>query len=95
LSIHLRVVETPAEWHRWGGKKIATGDMWRVPSKDLPDRECWAILLPNGAGVWFTTEEADGVLWEVTGAPPAITVTPSINAEPYWHGNITNGELTP
>lgn len=101
MSTSLRVVKTPAGWHRWGGDGIDVGDMWRVPTKDQPDRECWAILLPNGAGVWLTIEEAGGTdqqgwgPWSVTGTPPNITVSPSIDAGGLWHGTITNGEMSP
>ena len=71
--------------------------MWRAPARDDPDREAWCIHLPARAGFWYTTERAAGTnnRWEVTGEPPHITVSPSIDASPEWHGNITNGVLTP
>jgi len=83
--------------------------MWRQPDCDLPDREAWFIVLPNCAGGWTTTDRAairrndgtidrltnEGPLWTVTGTPPLITVTPSIDAGPEWHGWITNGVMAP
>ena len=71
--------------------------MWRDPAWDDDDRERWAIVLPNGT-VWYTTDIASGTheRWEITGEPPNITVTPSIDdrwpGNP-WHGWIRNGEL--
>jgi hypothetical protein len=77
--------------------KLPPGTMYRNPEWDEPDRECWAVVLPNG-NVWRTTDRAAGDhrMWDVTGTPPNITVTPSIDdrwpSNP-WHGFITNGEL--
>ena len=78
------------------------GAMWRWPEKDIDGRECWLIVLPNKAGAWWTTYRAEpgGVLWEVTGVPPKLTVHPSINAGDgpgpgNWHGWIKDGVLTP
>jgi len=90
--IQLRVIESPT------GSKWDTevGDMWRAPSRDDPDREAWCVHLPGNAGFWYTTERASGTdqRWEVNGTPPAITVTPSIDCTPYWHGSITNGAFS-
>ena len=93
MNIPLRVIDRPT------GSKWDTevGDMWRAPSRDEGGREAWCIHLPNKAGFWYTTEhpaDKPDVMWNVTGIPPQITVTPSINAEPEWHGNITNGVIT-
>lgn len=60
-----------------------------------PGGESWLIALPDG-GEWITTQKATGGgHWTVTGAPPLITVQPSIwhNAPKGWHGWIRNGEL--
>lgn len=92
------------------------GEMWRVPSGDIQGRECWWIVLPNlkplGPGyaseiTWRTTDRASSPpheLWEVTGEPPLITVSPSIDVEcwvvrngvsvregSYFHGRIQEG----
>ncbi len=55
------------------------------------------VALPNGD--WFpvdgpTTEATDGHGWAVTGEPPAITVSPSINAVDRYHGSLTAGVFT-
>lgn len=55
---------------------------------------------------WRTTDRAydpPHAMWEVSGTPPLITVTPSIDVMcllpdgtrdgSYWHGFITNGEI--
>jgi hypothetical protein len=83
---------------------LLAGCMWRDPEMDADGLEAWAIVLPDGAGVWYTTERASGdhLRWDVTGEPPNITVTPSIDAhgssdpgKTGWHGWIKNGELVP
>jgi hypothetical protein len=109
-NIPLRIVD--------GFPPIWTGDrqpgmMWRDPRYDDAGRECWWIVLPNsrpGEGAteitWRTTDRASAPpheMWNVTGTPPLITVTPSVDVEfwtregvrdgSYWHGFITNGEL--
>jgi hypothetical protein len=112
----LRVIERPDNdtspifhddvWPSWWKNPETWGLMWRTPEYDLPDRESWLIVLPNGAGIWNTTEHSSlkekpmgnqaGPLWGVTGTPPGISVTPSIDAGLYgWHGFITNGIMTP
>lgn len=84
------------------GFVLDPGDMWREPEHDMTGqpmvRECWAIVLPNGR-VWRTTDPASDPphpLWDVTGQPPGITVSPSINdTSPRggWHGWIQDGKL--
>ena len=84
------------------GLMLDPGDMWHEPESDMTGepvvRECWAIVLPNGR-IWRTTDPASDPphsLWDVSGDPPGITVSPSINdTDPRggWHGFITNGEL--
>jgi hypothetical protein len=75
--------------------------MFRWSAFDVEGRECWCISLPNKAGLWWTTYEADGSgqMWGVTGEPPNLTVNPSINAGdgpgPHnWHGWITDGVMS-
>lgn len=100
------------------GKRVP-GEMWRSESSDIPGRECWWIELPNskpsGPGyaseiTWRTTDRASSPpheLWEVTGEPPYITVSPSIDVEcwvnrngvpvregSYFHGWIKDGFIT-
>lgn len=95
------------------------GMMWRYPDGDIPERECWWIILPPspdqgtpghpGQLSWRTTDRASDPpheLWEVSGEPPNLTVTPSIDLlrfvmkdgehvrdGSYWHGFITDGHL--
>lgn len=108
MSTQLHVVERPRDEDGtpddWWGLADDPGAMWRVPEWDKDGRECWAIALPNRAGIWWTTYRAgdntNGPLWDVTGEPPNITVKPSINAgendTPHgWHGFITDGVMTP
>jgi hypothetical protein len=69
------------------------GMMWRYPSNDLPDRECWWIVLPNtkpdkpGYATqisWRTTDQSSKPppeRWQVTGVASKITVSPSIDVE--------------
>jgi hypothetical protein len=89
------------------------GMMWRDPAGDISNRECWCVVLPNDRRderaaeiIWCTTDVASDPpheMWDVSGTPPLLTVTPSIDVEfwrpdgvrdgSYWHGHITNGEL--
>lgn len=76
--------------------------MWRLPDSDIEGLEAWFIVLPNGAGGWTTTDTSSirgskerGPRWTVTGTPPNITVSPSIDASPEWHGWIRDGVMEP
>jgi len=114
VGIPLRIVDKPSPGDR------EPGMMWRYPPGDENGRECWWIVLPNtkpqGPGYctevsWRTTDRASDPpheMWDVTGTPPALTVSPSIDVEcwrvlngnevregSYWHGWIRDGELTP
>ena|SRR6202035_531570 len=100
MSTNLRVIDTPKGWmpsNWYPPDNVEGGDCWRQPELDQPDRESWGIMLPNKAGVWFTTDRSGGDrnLWEVTGIPPNLTVNPSINSAPHWHGWIQNGIMIP
>jgi hypothetical protein len=88
----LRIVEKfPAE-------ERVPGMMWRYPPGDLPDRECWWIVLPNtkptGPGYpsqisWRTTDrdtKPPHSLWSVSGEAPNLTVRPSIDVECWIRG---------
>lgn len=114
MSIPLRIVEPFSGEH---GQR-EPGTMWRYERGDADGRECWWIVLPNWhpeAGPsevsWRTTDRASKPpheMWAVSGEPPNLTVTPSIDIErwvpngtpggfardgSHWHGFITNGEL--
>lgn len=96
--IPLRIIEAPVEGVGYDG--IEVGDMWRWPRGDRDGRESWAILLP-GRTTWWTTDYArgssgaSGGRWDVAGAAPLITVSPSIFVNPPhgWHGFIRDGQL--
>ena len=94
-GIPLRIVEPFPEQEE-------PGMMWRYPANDLPDRECWWVVLPNTKPAapgyathiaWLTTDKASEPphqMWDVTGTPPMITANPSIDAE-CWI--MRDGEL--
>lgn len=112
-GILLRVVEPFPERPR------EAGDMWRYESGDEDGRECWWVVLPRhpdmgtpghpGEISWRTTQRASDPphqMWEVSGTPPLLTVTPSIDVlrfvlrdgqhvreGSYWHGWIRDGAL--
>lgn len=95
-GIPLRVVDAPPDAYRplIDNGTLQPGDCWR--SDFGPDRPGWSIVLPNGT-VWHTRQPAsDGVCWDVTGEPPALTVHPSIfdhSPGREWHGWIRDGHL--
>lgn len=102
MSARLHIVDPPEGEPRQWSYNVDPGAMFRYPEFDRDGRECWCIALPNKAGLWWTTYEADGSgeMWDVTGVPPNITVSPSINAGDgpgvgNWHGFIKDGEMTP
>jgi hypothetical protein len=109
MATRLHIVDPPEGEHVTQGTMMDDpGAMWRWPDLDRDGREAWVIVLPNRAGIWWTTYIADddpdggstGRMWEVTGEPPNITVSPSINAGDgpgpgNWHGWIKDGVMTP
>lgn len=105
MSTILHIIDPPTdEPLRSWTYKDDPGAMWRWPDLDRDGRDAWVIVLPNHAGIWWTTYYADGTdpprMWDVTGEPPNITVSPSINAgdgpgDGKWHGHIVNGVMTP
>jgi hypothetical protein len=80
------------------GASAPPGTMIRAGWYDeyaLRPGESWLVALPDG-GEWITTQAATGGgYWEVTGVPPAISVSPSIwHNQPHgWHGWIRDGML--
>ena len=100
MGIPLRVIDPPEDIFA-----VQVGDMWRKPELDVPDREAWYVVLPSRTGrnwpnLWYTTETAlgqDHPMWDVSGTPPKITVSPSIKIMSHdgdeWHGYIRDGEL--
>lgn len=93
-GIPLRVIESPGPLY---AGKVQPGDVWREPDWDDEHGECWIIVLPNGRA-WHTNSQAidGGGGWDVTGTPPALTVSPSIfdhSPGNEWHGWVRLGEL--
>jgi hypothetical protein len=110
MGIPLRIIDKPPAADR------EPGQMWRYPPGDEGGRECWWIVLPNDRSdsvevSWRTTDKASKPpheMWDVSGAAPALTVSPSIDVEfwrvvdgksvregSYWHGWIRGVELVP
>jgi hypothetical protein len=95
----LHIIDKPTEGTVFDWQRLPPGSMWRMPEEDKPGRECWAIVLPNNAGIWNTTDGNN--MWDVGGDPPNLTVSPSILVstrvkgvdKELWHGFITNGEM--
>ncbi len=100
MGTPLRVIEPPADFDWWSAEP---GDMWPcnlAKSSHVVNGRgpCWIIRLPDRAWVWHTNSQTTdkGTYWTVTGEPPNITVSPSINIGPeIWHGHIQNGALVP
>jgi len=76
-----------------------------VPEEFWTD-DTWYVCLPNGAGPFCLDQPAThfdpqtrkiiyGKRWERTGEPPNVTLSPSIDASPAWHGHLQNGVMTP
>jgi hypothetical protein len=100
---------TGQDWHEGGTVRFAwglgsweapPGAMIRTPWRDQDGRPgSWLVFLPNGAG-WNTNDRAWdgnawGLYWDVSGTPPLITVSPSINdcGSRPWHGWIRDGNF--
>lgn len=64
-----------------------------------PDGKVWAVMLPSGIE-WIIYSYASGLpkkKWDVDGAPPNITVSPSINQKGganCYHGFIKSGVIS-
>jgi len=58
---------------------------------DCPCGQCGGkIRVQVGSGIG----ERDGKpVWQISGNFPEITLTPSVRADPCWHGNIEKGEM--
>lgn len=52
------------------------------------------VCTPVGIVCLDCPESDSSAMWQRTGEPPNITVTPSLNvSDDEWHGFLTNGEL--
>lgn len=94
LDAQLQVIEPPAQG-LMHAEDTPVGAMWPVPDYDVEGRAAWAVMLPNGAGVWWTTQPRPGgdQLYDVHGDPPAITVDQEIDVPGRWKGRITDGRF--
>lgn len=91
-------------WDCWqdGGKPNVGAMAWRrheVESYDTAPRPMPHLGVMTPAGLVCLdcpdTDPPHGH-WTLTGEPPTVTVTPSLNVNnDQWHGWLTNGELTP
>lgn len=97
--IPLRLVELVEGQSGWAYEAGDVFPCWNHQgSHDVEGRgPCWVVRLPGRGYIWHSNmESSDGTYWEVSGEPPLLTVSPSINVGPeIWHGWITNGELSP
>lgn len=91
------------------GEKVPIGWMWFFDEADLftssyyqannkANRPPLYVQLPDGPWLLDGNSTRSGDGWIVTGEPPNLNITPSINSAPGWkdgyHGYLTNGELT-
>lgn len=85
----LRDMPPGATWHAdW----FPEGD----PTFAGPDGKVWCVMMPGGVEwiVYGPSRDAQGnagAKWQVAGAPPAITVHPSIGIGKRYHGFIKGG----
>lgn len=81
-------------------KNVPPGAMWRatwyeqIKSWVGPDGKSYVVRLPDGTDWPVDGPSSDGGHWTREGAPPALTVRPSI-LTPKYHGWLTGGMLTP
>ncbi len=96
-GIPLRMLESaPADMDDW-----QPGMMWPLELLDAESAGFSVVLCrhQDAAGhdwpiVWHTRQmPQDGPRWDVTGTPPHITVSPSINVIGVWHGFIRDGVI--
>ncbi|HET7559245.1 MAG TPA: DUF6527 family protein [Limnochordia bacterium] len=91
-------------------RNMEPGDMWYTDPENVyvkrslsdhyknvvaKERPPILVMPPGNLAFCVDWRSADGTPWEVTGEPPNLTVHPSIDARPGWHGWLKNGELTP
>lgn len=89
--------------------KREIGDMWFIVSanreltdqywRDNAGRPPVVVLLPGRTpflvdGKCYNAERGYYDGWTVTGAPPELTVAPSIHVHGRYHGFLQNGVLT-
>ena len=87
------------EWREKGADRdapLVRGLSDEYLAQRIDQRPPLTVYLP-GCG-WFCVDSApsngDRSGWNVTGTPPAITVSPSINCEGHYHGWLRDGVIT-
>lgn len=76
--------------------RTLTAQYWR----DNAGRKPIVVMLPGRNyflvdGKGFSRERGHFDCWTVTGVPPALTVSPSIDMTGRWHGWLRDGVLDP
>jgi hypothetical protein len=80
-------------------KDLPVGAMWHsdmLPADSKYDGyvPTWYVLLPNNCAWPIQHKGTDGASWTMTGEPPNITTTPSINYVKRYHGWIKDGVIS-
>lgn len=60
-----------------------------------PDGKAWCVMMPCMVEWIVYGPSSGGGKWTVTGTPPNISVSPSINLVGLYHGHIVGGIITP
>lgn len=101
IRLHERRPEKPAVGDMWPAPWLIDMDRANPASRwvSAEYRRDWlgkrppmVVVLP-GYGEWCIDSPMSGTKlgWLVTGQPPAVTITPSINCEGIYHGFILDG----
>lgn len=85
-------------------RELPPGAIWRATwMEDIqppnpyaaPDGKVWALMLPAGMEWLIYGPATGGGKWDVQGALPEITVSPSISQVGFYHGFVKGGIITP
>jgi hypothetical protein len=83
-------------------KDLPVGAMWHTdmvpPLSDgyklYENDPSLCVLLP-GKSIWHMHHKGtDGCLWNISGSPPRVTASPSINLVGIYHGWVRDGVVT-
>lgn len=84
----------PEYLEHWIGGKPLISPEYRASNASRPPL---SVELPCGHFCVDMVTMQDGVPgdhgWAVSGSPPLLTLTPSVNIKGGWHGYITNGVI--
>lgn len=84
----LRELPIGAMWNAWWLADVADG---RYTG---PDGKAWCVMMPGGIEWIVYGPSSDGKKWDVQGAPPIITASPSIGIGGLYHGFIKAGIIS-